>query len=47
MDIQNKPTVRKETKNKIRVDFERTSLKERLKANMKELLFWVFGKWLF
>ena len=35
MDAQNiekKPTVKKETKNKIRVDFERTPLKERLKA---------------
>lgn len=35
MDAQNtvkKPTVTKETKNKIRVDFERTPLKERLKA---------------
>lgn len=35
MDAQNtakKPTITKETKNKIRVDFERTPLKERLKA---------------
>ena len=31
MDNQ-KPLVKKETKNKIRVDFERTELKERLKA---------------
>ncbi|MEE0969223.1 MAG: carbohydrate ABC transporter permease [Clostridia bacterium] len=34
MDAQNtkRPTITKETKNKIRVDFERTPLKERLKA---------------
>ncbi len=35
MDAQNtqkRPEIRKETKNKIRVDFERTPLKERLKA---------------
>ena len=31
-NIEKKPAIRKETKNKIRVDFERTSLKERLKA---------------
>ena len=32
--IQAQPKVRKETKNKIRVEFERTPLKERLKAKL-------------
>ena len=31
-NVNSKPRVRKETKNKIRVDFERTSFKERFKA---------------
>ena len=31
-NLESKPKVRKETKNKIKVDFERTPLKERLKA---------------
>ena len=31
-NIEKKPTVKRETKNKIRVDFDRTPLKERLKA---------------
>ena len=30
--MDNKPQITRETKNKIRVDFERTDLKERLKA---------------
>ena len=30
-DMNKKPRVMRESKNKIRVDFERTSLKERLK----------------
>ena len=30
--MDNKPQIKRETKNKIRVDFERTSLKERMKA---------------
>ena len=34
-----KPTVKRETKNKIRVDFERTSLKERLKAKFLSTYF--------
>ena len=38
-NIDNKPKVRKETKNKIRVDFERTDLKERLKAKFLSLFF--------
>ena len=37
--IDNKPTVKKETKNKIRVDFERTPLKERLKAKFLSMYF--------
>ena len=37
--IENKPKVRKETKNKIRVDFERAPLKERLKAKFLSLYF--------
>ena len=42
MDAQNMqktPTVMKESKNKIRVDFERTPLKERLKAKFGSLFF--------
>ena len=31
-NIEKKPTVKRETKNKIRVEFDRTPLKERLKA---------------
>ena len=31
-NIDNKPKVKKESKNKIKVDFERAPLKERLKA---------------
>ena len=38
-NIDNKPKVRKETKNKIRVEFERTDLKERLKAKFLSLFF--------
>ncbi|MBE6546619.1 MAG: carbohydrate ABC transporter permease [Ruminococcaceae bacterium] len=38
-NIENKPKVRKETKNKIRVDFERAPLKERLKAKFLSLYF--------
>ena len=37
--MDNKPAVMKETKNKIRVDFERTSLKERLKAKYLSMYF--------
>ena len=42
MNAQNsldKPKVMKESKNKIRVDFERTPLKERLKAKFLSLFF--------
>ena len=38
-NIDNKPKVQKETKNKIRVEFERTPLKERLKAKFLSLYF--------
>ena len=38
-NIDNKPKVQKETKNKIRVEFERTPLKERLKAKFLSLFF--------
>ena len=38
-NIENKPKVQKETKNKIKVDFERTPLKERLKAKFLSLFF--------
>lgn len=38
-NIDNKPKVTKESKNKIRVDFERTPLKERLKAKFLSLFF--------
>ncbi len=38
-NIQNTPVVKKETKNKIKVDFERSSLKDRLKAKYLTLFF--------
>ena len=38
-NIDKKPTVKKETKNKIRVEFERTPLKQRLKAKFLSLYF--------
>ena len=38
-NLNSKPRVRKETKNKIRVDFERTSFKERFKAKFLTLNF--------
>ena len=38
-NIDNKPKVQKETKRKIKVDFERTPLKERLKAKFLSLFF--------
>ena len=47
-NMDNTPKVKKETKNKIRVDFERTSLKERLKAKYlsayfaKNVLWYIF-----
>ena len=38
-NIDNKPKIQKESKNKIRVEFERTPLKERLKAKFLSLFF--------
>lgn len=38
-NIEQKPKITKETKNKIKVDFERTPLKERLKARFLNLYF--------
>lgn len=38
-NVDSKPKVRKETKNKIKVDFERTSFKERFKAKFLTLTF--------
>ena len=38
-NIDNKPKIKKESKNKIRVEFERTPLKERLKAKFLSLFF--------
>ena len=38
-NVDNTPKVRKESKNKIRVDFERTPLKERLKAKFLSMFF--------
>lgn len=38
-NVDSKPRVRKETKNKIKVDFERTSFKERFKAKFLTLTF--------
>ena len=46
--IEKKPTVKRESKNRIRVDFDRTPLKERLKAKFLNLYFltkvvyWIF-----
>ena len=39
MNIDMKPTITKESKNKIRVDFERTDLKERLKTKFLSMYF--------
>jgi ABC-type glycerol-3-phosphate transport system permease component len=38
-NIDNKPKVQKETKNKIKVEFERTPLKERLKTKFLSMFF--------
>ena len=38
-NIDKKPKVQKDTKNKIRVEFERTPLKERLKAKFLSTFF--------
>ncbi len=39
MDVNSQPRVKKESKNKIRVDFERTPLKQRLKAKFLNMYF--------
>ena len=44
-NIDNKPKVTKESKNKIRVEFERTPLKERLKAKFLSLFFLKMVVW--
>ncbi|MBQ9099175.1 MAG: carbohydrate ABC transporter permease [Clostridia bacterium] len=44
-NMENKPQVKRETKNKIRVDFERTSLKERLKAKYGSAYFFKNTLW--
>ena len=47
-NVQTTPTIKRESKNKIRVEFERTSLKERLKAKYlsayfaKNVLWYIF-----
>ena len=38
-EINSTPTIKKESKNKIRVDFERSPLKERLKTKFLSLFF--------
>ena len=43
--IKEQPKVRKETKKKIKVDFERTPLKERLKAKFLSGFFWKKVAW--
>ena len=44
-NVDNKPKVRKESKNKIKVEFDRTPLKERLKAKFLSLFFWKKVAW--
>lgn len=47
-NLDNKPVIKRESKNKIRVEFDRTPLKERLKAKflsaffLKNVVLWVF-----
>ena len=47
-NLDNKPVIKRESKNKIRVEFDRTPLKERLKAKflstffLKNIVLWVF-----
>ena len=38
-NVENKPKIKKNTKNKIRVDFERAPLKERLKTKFLSFFF--------
>ena len=44
-NIDNQPKIRKESKNKIKVDFERTPLKERLKAKFLNMFFFKKLAW--
>ena len=44
--MQNTPKIAKETKNKIRVEFDRTPLKERLKAKFLNLYFFQKVAWM-
>ena len=44
-NVDNKPKVMRESKNKIRVEFDRTSLKERLKAKFVNLYFFQKVMW--
>ena len=46
MDMQNTPKITKESKNKIRVEFDRTPLKERLKAKFLNLYFFQQVAWI-
>ena len=46
MDMQNTPKITKESKNKIRVEFDRTPLKERLKAKFLNLYFFQKVAWI-
>ncbi len=43
--MNSQPTIKKETKNKIRVEFERTPLKERLKAKFGNMAFYTNVVW--
>ena len=44
-NMDNKPKIRRESKNKIRVEFERTSLKERLKTKYLSMFFLKRAAW--
>ena len=44
-NMESKPQVKRETKNKIRVEFERTSLKDRLKAKYGSMFFFKRAAW--
>jgi len=46
MNVQNTPKITKESKNKIRVEFDRTPLKERLKAKFLNLYFFQQVAWI-
>ena len=46
MNVQNTPKITKESKNKIRVEFDRTPLKERLKAKFLNLYFFQRVAWI-